>query len=176
MRSVIKVLILFLIISCTQNDDKQLNDGIYDGKGGISCEVNGIVLKPSAAILYNNKGFSFGTNVNNVPILSVNFTNSSGYDFKSIRLVALDASYENNLIGRVFSLGNETNQESYGNYEFHDNGDENKYVTDNVNKGELKILFFDKQKNILGGTFWFDAINGCGEVIKITNGKFDLKM
>ena len=40
MRSVIKVLILFLIISCTQNDDKQLNDGIYDGKGKIEYDYD----------------------------------------------------------------------------------------------------------------------------------------
>ncbi|OOV16116.1 hypothetical protein BXU10_21240 [Flavobacterium sp. LM4] len=175
MKNSITVLMLLLMISCTQNDDKQLNDDIYDGRGGISCEVNGVVLKPSTAILYNNKGFDFGKDINNIPTLSVSFTNNSGYDFKSIRLVALDASYESDLVGKVFSLKNETNQESYANYEFYNNGVPNKYKTDDINNGELKILFYDKQKNILGGTFWFDAINSKGENVKVKNGKFDLK-
>ncbi|MCZ8198342.1 MAG: hypothetical protein O9267_12120, partial [Flavobacterium sp.] len=74
MKNIIKILTVFLIVSCTQNDDKQLNDEVYDGNGGISCEVNGEVLKPSTAILYNNKRFSFGTNANNISLLSIDFT------------------------------------------------------------------------------------------------------
>ena len=175
MKNLIKVLLIFLFFSCTQNDDKQLNDGVYDGKGGILCEVDGQVLKPSTAILYDNKRFTFGTNQNNIPLLSVDFTNSTGYDFKSIRIVGFDAPYESNLVGKVFNLKKETNEESFANYDFFKNGAENKYKTNEIQNGELKILYFDKQKNIMGGTFWFDAINNNGEIVKVTNGKFDLQ-
>ena len=175
MKNIIKILTVFLIVSCTQNDDKQLNDGVYDGNGGISCEVNGEVLKPSTAILYNNKRFSFGTNANNISLLSIDFTNSTGYDFKAVRIVGFDAPYESNLVGRVFNLKSEINLESFANYDFYKNGIENKYITNEIKNGELKILFFDKQKNIMGGTFWFDAINSSGEIVKVTNGKFDLR-
>ncbi len=175
MKNGIHVLLLFLIVSCTQNDDKLLNDEVFDGRGGISCEVNGEVLKPSTAILYNNKGFSFGADSNNVSLLSVYFTNSSGSNFKSIRVVGFDADYESNLVGRVFNLQIENNKEGFGNYSFVENGVENKFITNSINNGELKILFFDKQNNIMGGTFWFDAISSNGKIVKVTNGKFDLK-
>lgn len=174
MKNVLQLFLLFLLVSCTQNDDILLNDEVYNGKGGISCEVNGEVLKPSTAILYNNKSFSFGTDANNVSLLSISFTNSKGYDFKSIQVVGFNADYESNLVGKVFNLQSETNKESFGNYNFIKDGVENKFTTTEIKKGELKILFFDKQKNIMGGTFWFDAINSNGEMVKVRNGKFDL--
>jgi len=175
MKKLVSLAIFFFILSCTQNDDRQLNDGIYDGRGGISCEVNGIVLKPSAALLYNNKDFTFGTNADNVPTLSIYFLNNTGNSPQSVRIVALEASYEDDLVGKVFTLQNETNQDSFGTYEIYNNGLENKFTTNDIKIGELKILAYNKHLHTMGGVFWFDAVNSSGEMVKVRNGKFDLK-
>jgi len=49
------------------------------------------------------------------------------------------------------------------------------YVTKDNFKGELVITFFDSEKNIISGTFWFDAVNSEGEVIEVRDGRFDMK-
>ena len=53
------------------------------------------------------------------------------------------------------------------------NFNEDKYKTNTIQKGELKILFHDKVKGIIAGTFWFEAINSNGEIVKVTEGRFD---
>lgn len=48
------------------------------------------------------------------------------------------------------------------------------YITDSVNVGEVNILKFSEA--IISGTFQFNAINlESGKIIKITDGRFDIK-
>ena len=51
---------------------------------------------------------------------------------------------------------------------------ENQYVTNNTVSGRLTITKLDPVKQIVSGTFYFDAVNGNGETVKITNGRFDM--
>lgn len=49
----------------------------------------------------------------------------------------------------------------------------NKYNTNKMNKGELKITRIDVKESIISGTFWFDAVNAKGEKVEIREGRFD---
>jgi len=49
-----------------------------------------------------------------------------------------------------------------------------KYITDEINKGELEITRFDLTNKIISGKFWFNAVNINGKVVKATEGKFDM--
>ena len=49
----------------------------------------------------------------------------------------------------------------------------NKYYTNTLKTGKLKITRLDLQNSIISGTFWFDAINAAGENIEIREGRFD---
>lgn len=50
------------------------------------------------------------------------------------------------------------------------------YTTTNEYSGQLKIIKFDETKQILSGTFSFDAINTInGKSVSITEGRFDVK-
>lgn len=41
---------------------------------------------------------------------------------------------------------------------------------------EIHVLFLDRSKRIISGTFYFkDITNDCGDTIQITGGRFDLK-
>lgn len=46
--------------------------------------------------------------------------------------------------------------------------------TNTIKKGELKITRLDLSNSIISGTFWFDAINSNGEIVKIREGRFDM--
>lgn len=49
------------------------------------------------------------------------------------------------------------------------------YITDSTHMGTLTITKFDKVNKIVSGTFTFKAINSTGEVVNITEGRFDRK-
>ena len=50
----------------------------------------------------------------------------------------------------------------------------NNYETNNGYTGELHITKLDKEKNIISGTFWFDAVNEQGKKVEIREGRFDM--
>ncbi len=52
---------------------------------------------------------------------------------------------------------------------------EETYYTNSENVGTLTITKFDRNKNIASGTFEFDAVNVNGEIVHITQGRFDKK-
>lgn len=50
----------------------------------------------------------------------------------------------------------------------------NIYRTEANNKGKIKIIKLDEVKQILSGTFWFDAVNDKGEKLEVREGRFDM--
>lgn len=50
------------------------------------------------------------------------------------------------------------------------------YRTDNQSSGSITITKLDLVKRIISGTFAFDAKNGSGEIIHITDGRFDVTL
>lgn len=166
---------MFLFISCTQNGLEISDQYVYTGLGGIKCEVDGVLLKPSTAIIYRNAELSFDSDNNNVKFMTISFTNSNestGLGFQFVRVKVMNVDANTDLRGNIYSLKDEINNESFGNYVR--NNFENKYKTNNIVNGELKVLFHDIKKRKVGGTFWFDAVNNEGNIVKIRNGQFDL--
>lgn len=53
-------------------------------------------------------------------------------------------------------------------------GDVNQYITNNTVSGILLITKMDTLKQFVSGTFWFNAVNGTGDVVKVTDGRFDM--
>ena len=50
------------------------------------------------------------------------------------------------------------------------------YTTDSVVTGEMTITHFDQQKQIVSGTFSFDAVEiTIGDTVHVTDGRFDMK-
>lgn len=49
------------------------------------------------------------------------------------------------------------------------------YITNSANTGTLTITKFDKVNQVVSGTFSFKAVNSAGEVVNITEGRFDRK-
>jgi len=41
--------------------------------------------------------------------------------------------------------------------------------------GELTITHHDFDNAIISGNFWFDAINGSGDIVEVREGRFDME-
>lgn len=176
MKNIILILIaLFCLTSCTQNDVEISNQYVYNGLGGIKCEVNGVLLKPRIAFVYSNTDFIFDSDYNNINFTSFSFHNSNtskGLGFQSLRVKIMNVNSTTDLKGNVYLLNYEMNNESFGNYIKEDLSV--KYNTNNIVNGELKVLYHDVKEGKVGGTFWFDAINDNGVIVKVRNRQFDL--
>ena len=49
------------------------------------------------------------------------------------------------------------------------------YWTDSIITGQLTITHFDQQKQIVSGTFYFDAVEATsGDTVHVTDGRFDM--
>jgi len=176
MKNIILILVaLFCFTSCTQNDVEISNQYVYNGRGGIKCEVDGVLLKPSTAIIYSNAELRFDSDNNKINFMRICFhksNTSTGLGLQSVRVKIMNVNSNTDLKGNIYSLKDEINNESFGNY-FREDLDD-KYRTNNIVNGELKVLYHDLKKSKVGGTFWFDAINDKGVIVKVRNGQFDL--
>ena len=74
MKKICLILIaMFCLMGCTQNSVEISDQYIYNGQGGIKCEVDGVLLKPSTAIIYSNAALRFDSDSNNINFMSINF-------------------------------------------------------------------------------------------------------
>src|SRR5690606_35013194 len=62
----------------------------------------------------------------------------------------------------------------YSHLNFNEGIDEHYNTTPEVT-GEMTITKLDFENNIVSGTFWFDAVNGNGEIVEIREGRFDMR-
>ena len=167
---ILLLVILNLFIQCTQNDVAISDQYIYNGRGGIKCEVNGILLKPTPGFLYTHSSLSYHID-NGVPFLNLSFVNSS-MSGQIIRMKIINVNPNTNLTGNTYELKSQLNSESFGHYY----GNDADFYTNQNFTGEFKILYHDVGKRILGGTFWYDAENSTGVICQIRNGQFDMTM
>ncbi|UKJ06177.1 DUF6252 family protein [Solitalea lacus] len=74
--------------------------------------------------------------------------------------------------GGIYQLKTNVSEESaYASYGIFTIG--NNQIFNPLN-GELKITKFDYKKQIVSGTFWFDAANDQGERVEVREGRFDM--
>ena len=72
--------------------------------------------------------------------------------------------------GKTYNLTLESQSTDFA--MFSSNGEE--YKTDNENIGEIYFSKFDPSRRIAAGTFWFNGRNEFGEIVEVTNGRFDV--
>jgi len=175
--TIILILLMFTLISCdTASVDLENENYVFDGRGGVKCEVNGNLLKPS---LVTNPGASsvwfslVDDEYYDINALRLSFRNRGKTpDFinQFVTIEVTDVSTTTSMVGNIYNLGNEPNQGEY-------NIDtaSSVFKTNDIYFGTLEILYHDIDNYILSGRFEFDAVNEDGEVIEIREGEFDLK-
>ena len=179
-----KILILFLtlILACSNDNLTEIRN---DGTGGVSCSINGEVLKQKTISLhgpsiqffkvYEDQGVGYIS-----ILLSIENSNNTR---KNVRILIPNIEFRdpntnqiNSLVGVYSLLGNDGTN-GYGTYEISDDlyNSENYSSTENY-IGELNINYHDIKNYIVSGTFWFDAVNENGEIVEIRDGRFDKKI
>lgn len=179
MKTKILILILSLLFISCHKDDYVLTGINNDGTGGISCRINGAILRPSGGGMYGNKTAKFDYS-NGHQILIIGFSSRDGGNnkFTSVTLYGYNVDIDN-LEGQTINLIEKSYTESFATYTSGEATSGSKpgedYATSTTQVGEMKILFLNKEKRIISGEFWFNAENEFGEIIKISDGRFDLK-
>lgn len=54
------------------------------------------------------------------------------------------------------------------------NGSQNQYITTNTVSGQLMITKLDQTNQIVSGIFYFNAVGAAGDIVKVTDGRFDM--
>jgi hypothetical protein len=176
MKNLFLFLTVIILFSCSKDDS---SSGEFDklpaatqiGANTGGCLVNGIALLPR-----NNEDISspncFYQLSENEYYFSINFPVYGNEGFKAVviktKKITLQAGQTYILNQNMDLVGNNVN--AGGEYVLAQN---NKFYTNDLKKGELKITHLDMQNLTISGTFWFDAINFEGETIQIRNGRFD---
>jgi len=91
---ILLLFITFIFFGCSKDDE--LTEIKNNGYGGISCKINGIVVKPKGGGIYGNIDCRIDQDGNGPVFFSISYFNDQNNIFKSIRVVALNVSYLNN--------------------------------------------------------------------------------
>lgn len=174
MKNLILILLTTCTLSCCSKDDKptnpieQLPPATQTGANTAGCLVDGIAFLPKGYIPSGNlvcnyidgKDFSLGiTQKNNTQTI----------------LIGIITYNQRLVVGETYLLKEYGADSKFGEYTiFQDIGDL-KYKTTSTISGQLKITYHNFDKAILSGTFWFDAVNSDGKIIKIREGRFDMQ-
>jgi len=167
--------VLFLFSSCSKKDD--CDDPIdclpamtQTGANTAGSLVNGEALIPGGQSL--NSGpvleaiYNYSRDDDSVFVLS--FKNLRGEGNKMLKITIRN---EKLVEGKTYELSSPESNQTGSYNDLHMGG----FVTNQENTGELFISKIDEERQIVSGTFWFDAEETrSGEIVKIRNGRFDV--
>jgi hypothetical protein len=163
---------LLTLSCCNKDDDKptnpidQLPPDTQIGANTAGCLVNGEAFLPKGAGIILNCFYQDGLN------FGLSITKNISNNIQNINVASLNQSLE---IEKIYQLKEYGANSKYGEYTYFYTGGDKRYKTNSIVTGELKITYHNFIKAIISGTFWFDAINSEGEIIKIREGRFDME-
>ena len=177
--SFMTLFLIFSTVSCKKNKNiapiDQLPPETQTGKNTFGCLVDGKVFVP--------KGFSFHPRL--TCYYQYIYPSPNGYVFQVAASDFSNSSFpiEINILidsvkikeGQKIDLKQPKHRgNGYGNYrEF------TSYLIDYFtflpSSGQLEMKKFDEINQIAAGTFWFNVVNEKGDIVKVTEGRFDMQ-
>lgn len=167
------LLILVIFGGCEKGPE--LTPITQDGRNTFSCKVNGKVWVPDAkgsifvTVKPINGGFLRNSFSNSLNISLVTYrSNGDEIDiYLKLPIVGI-----HNLEKSTKRRGDDFNPENYGWYHSSENKN---YMTSNTKTGRVTITKADTISGIISGTFDFVAATTSGEIVKVSDGRFDIK-
>ncbi|MCO4292149.1 DUF6252 family protein [Solitalea sp. MAHUQ-68] len=158
-----------------------LPEATQEGKNTFGCLLNGKAFLP--------KGSAFGSPVLNCYYQYINDSKGNGYYFHvsasketdkecEVYSIAINSTLMSIEEGETYPLKSESIGNISGDFWYYPPScvsNFTHYSTTSNSIGELKITHFDQTRQIVSGTFWFDAINDKGEKVEVREGRFDMK-
>lgn len=169
------LLLIFLAttISCCNKDDDnppvepvdQLPPATQTGARTFGCLLDGEVYLPGnipnkldCVYQYVNNGYYFS------------LQGSKRDSNNNVILIGLSTKNLEISANNTYLLKENIDQNAYGTYFFNTD----RYYTNKIETGELKITKLDYDNHIVSGTFWFDVKDSNGVVHEIRDGRFDV--
>ena len=178
MKNLILILITSLSLSCCSKDEnktplEQLPAATQTGANTAGCLVDGQVLLPRGQKIQNGPVLSsFYQKLNGKYYFGLGIDDNSGNNLKGIGINSDNITLE---VNKLYILGEDLNDDTqiyiFGYFINYDIGF---FKTTKLITGELKITHLDTTNFIISGTFWFDAVGANGNIVKVTDGRFDL--
>ena len=167
--------VLFLFSSCSKKED--CDDPIdclpaitQTGANTAGSLVNGKVLVPGG------QGINTGSVLKAIynylsdddSVFGLSIINLDGEGNKMLQITLRN---EKLVEGATYELSSPESNQTGSYNDLHMGG----FVTNQKNTGELFISKIDEERQIVSGTFWFDAEETrSGEIVRIRNGRFDV--
>jgi hypothetical protein len=148
-----------------------------EGKNTFGCLVNGQAFVPSWTNLGGPPTLSSYYQYIDHPTLKGYFFNVSANKRESGRSSSVTLLANHIIIkeNSKYVLRNYADSNAiYGRYAIVSDTNINEFVNKDAFQGELYVSKFDEIKQIVSGTFWFDALNGKGEKVEVRDGRFDV--
>ncbi|TRX21639.1 DUF6252 family protein [Flavobacterium franklandianum] len=172
-------LVAFILSSCDKDNDKpkteleKLPAATQIGANKAGCLVDGMAFLPKGYFPGGSALFFFYQDGRN---LTLGISQRDDNKIRSVNIASLNQNLHDN-VNVIFPLKSYGSNSKYA--EFNINSvarpHPNYYSTTETITGELKITYHNFDKAIMSGTFWFDAVNSEGEIVKVREGRFDVK-
>ncbi len=172
--------LLFLVVlsigffsSCKddEQDQKVLPEATQSGKNTAGALINGNIWAATTEKLNSNNAGTYCEKLNENYLIKLDLRKKQDRYNESIYLIV---SIPNLEINQTYEVVNQTPEDGY-NYASYTSNDMVSYSSNSNNKGRIKITRLDLQNQIVSGTFEFKAEDSNGNIVTITEGRFDKK-
>ena len=165
--------LIVLLTACKKSDNAsnpidQLPPATHTGANTFGCLINGEAFVTSGK---SYRGHPTG-------VTAIPYTNTAWYIDGTLgrKDISLEFDFNSNpTVPGTFSMAGR--YPYWGYYTYYPDGTiptgSTDYHTDSTHTGTVTITHYTK--TFAAGTFQFDAINGDGEVVHITDGRFDIQ-
>lgn len=175
-KNLLVLLVLTLTLGCCHKNDDQpktelekLPPATQTGANTAGCLVNGVAFLPKGNF---PGGAALTCNYTNGLNFSLSINQKINDNIKSVSVANLNQQLQEGYI-YILKKNLTTTVLPNGYAYFIDFINPDFNTNDNIT-GELKITYHNFNQAILSGTFWFDAINSNGEIVKVREGRFDM--
>lgn len=182
MKKVLLLLLTTFTLSCCNKDDEpktiteleKLPPATQIGANTAGCLVNGVAFLPKGYFTTGNLVCNYIDGKDFTLAIRESIIQGGNENIRTILISSFNQNLHDN-VGVSFPLVEYGANSKSGEYVINAvaSPDPNYYSTTSIISGELKITHHDFNNAILSGTFWFDAINSNGEIIKVREGRFD---
>jgi hypothetical protein len=160
-------LVLFSI-SCSNENQIQLPPATEEGKDILGCFVNGNVFIAQGGFIGGVEDLGMSISEESFNLAGTAYGDDTNVD-GNLYIYVINQDVRNK-IDQEITLNNKSTEVGY----FIDSSGKEYYTGADKFTGKLKISKLDTIKEIVSGTFWFDAVSNDGDIVEIRDGRFDI--